>query len=192
MIAIVDYDSGNLFSVGCALRRLGAEYIVTSLGDEIAMADRVILPGVGCADVAMERLKERDLVDVLQRVQRPLLGVCIGMQLMCEYSAEGDTSCLGIFHTKVKRLEGDIKIPEMGWNTIEELKGPLFRDIAPSEWVYYVHSYAADISSETIARTTYGMQFSAALGRDNFFGTQFHPEKSGSTGERILKNFLEL
>ena len=197
---IIDYGTGNLRSVENALKRLGAEYTVTADAAAIRSADRVILPGVGEASFAMDRLRESGLDRVIQSLKQPVLGICIGMQILCSSSEEGGTDCLGIFHTAVRRLEagagtgGALKIPEMGWNSIFRPGGEsscrLLAGIEDGSYVYYVHSFAPDICNDTIAVTEYGRPFSAALARDNFFGTQFHPEKSGSIGQRILENFL--
>ena len=194
MIAIIDYDTGNLRSVENALDRLECEYILTSDPLAIIAADRVILPGVGEASTAMKRLRERELDGVIRSLTQPVLGICIGVQLMCRHSQEGDTECLGIFDTDVRRFsEPGLKIPHMGWNSIEGLSTPLFEGVPEGSYLYYVHSYAPELCPQTIATTTYGTtRFSGALRRENFYGTQFHPEKSGEVGERILKNFLEL
>ncbi|MFI3301673.1 MAG: imidazole glycerol phosphate synthase subunit HisH [Rikenellaceae bacterium] len=198
MIAVTDYDTGNLRSVMNALQRTGAEFVVTSDEATLRAADKVIMPGVGEASSAMEKLRERGLDKIIPSLTQPVLGICIGMQLMCEYSEEGDAECLGIFPTKVVKLpntlqSGEIlKVPHVGWDTIENLKTPLFEGIKPSSHLYYVHSFAAQLCDATIASTTYGVEFSAALHRGNFYGTQFHPEKSGSVGEAILNNFLKL
>lgn len=195
MIAIVDYDTGNLRSVADAMRRIGAEFTVTADPAILRSADRVLLPGVGEASSAMEKLRERGLDLVIPSLRQPVLGICIGMQLMCLDSEEGGAQCLGIFPARVRRLEpaeSGLKIPHVGWNTIGGLRGPLFDGIDEETYVYYVHSYAAEVCGATVARTDYGGHFSAALGRGNFFGTQFHPEKSGSAGEAILRNFLKL
>ena len=193
MIAIIDYDTGNLCSVVNALGRLGAEYTVTSDPNTIRAADRVLLPGVGEAHMAMAKLRERGLTEVIPSLTQPVLGICIGLQLMCAHSEESDTPCMGIFPNRVRKFPaGDLKVPHMGWNTIEQLRSPLFRDLAEGTYVYYVHSYAPELGADTIATTTYGITFSGAIARDNFFGTQFHPEKSGRAGEIILQNFLKL
>lgn len=193
MIAIIDYSTGNIRSVVNAIERLGASYVVTSDHELIRSADHVLLPGVGEAAGAMQALRERGLDKLIPELHQPLLGICIGMQLLCLSSAEGDVECMGVFDTRVKLLESPgLKIPEMGWNSIENLRSPLFEGIEPQSYVYYVHSYAAEIhANQTIATTDYGTQFSAALSRDNFYGCQFHPEKSGSIGERILGNFIK-
>ncbi len=198
MIAVTDYDTGNLRSVMNALQRTGAEFVVTSDEAILRAADKVLLPGVGEASSAMEKLRERGLDRVLPTLTQPVLGICIGLQLMCEHSEEGDAECLGIFPTKVVRLpktlaNGELlKVPHVGWDTIENLKTPLFEGIKESSHLYYVHSFAAQLCDATIASTTYGMEFSASLNCGNFYGTQFHPEKSGSVGEAILNNFLKL
>ncbi len=195
MIAVIDYDTGNLRSVANALGRLGAEFSITSNHDTIRSADRVLLPGVGEAQSAMQKLSERGLTEVIKSLTQPVLGICIGVQLMCRSSEEGNAECLGIFESEVKRFPQDsqLKVPHMGWNTIEELQSPLFKGIDEGSYIYYVHSYAPTLSTtQTIAKTTYGIEFSAALHRDNFYGTQFHPEKSGDVGSQILSNFLEL
>ncbi len=198
MIAVTDYDTGNLRSVMNALQRTGAEFVVTSDEAILRSADKVIMPGVGEASSAMEKLRERGLDKIIPSLTQPVLGICIGMQLMCEYSEEGDAECLGIFPTKVVKLpnilaNGELlKVPHVGWDTIENLKTPLFEGIKESSHLYYVHSFAAQLCDATIASTTYGVEFSASLHKGNFYGTQFHPEKSGSVGEAILNNFLKL
>ena len=198
MIAVVDYDTGNLRSVAEALRRAGAEFRLTADQRLLREAERVILPGVGEASSAMQRLRERGLDRVIPSLAQPVLGICIGMQLMCLSSEEGDTRCMGIFPARVRRLPaaapdgGRIKVPHVGWDTVSGLRTPLFRGMAEDTYVYYVHSFAAEPCEATIATTCYGLPFSAALGRSNFFGTQFHPEKSGRAGALILQNFLNL
>ncbi len=193
MIAVVDYDTGNLYSVASALGRLGAEYRITASPGEIRAAERVLLPGVGEASSAMAKLRERGLVDVIRSLTQPVLGICIGVQLMCRSSEENDTECMGIFDHRVRRFDlPGMKVPHMGWNSIENLRTGLFEGIAEGDYVYYVHSFAPEVGAGTIATTTYGLPFSAAIARDNFYGTQFHPEKSESVGERILHNFLKL
>mgnify|MGYP002581454162 FL=1 len=197
MTAIIDYDTGNLRSVAEALRRAGAEFTVTADPATLLRAERVILPGVGEASSAMARLREKGLDTLVPALTCPVLGICIGMQLLCRSSEEGDAACLGIFPTDVVRLpdrtsNGPLKVPHMGWDTVDTLRGPLFEGIDAQTYVYYVHSYAPRLCDAAIAATDYGMRFSAALARDNFFGTQFHPEKSGAAGSRILRNFLTL
>lgn len=196
MIAIVDYNTGNLRSVVNAVRRAGAEYVLTADRKIIESADRVLLPGVGEASSAMANLRATGLDEVIPRLTIPVLGICIGVQLMCAGSEEGNVRTMGIFPTEVRRFEADkeagIKVPHMGWNRITELKTPLFEGINSGDWVYYVHSFAPDLCDCTIAQTEYGRVFSGALGRDNFWGTQFHPEKSGDVGARIIENFIKL
>ncbi len=196
MIAIVDYKAGNIRSVENALKRLGTEYVLTADQEMIQRADHVILPGVGEASSAMKSLESTGLIPAIKSLTRPVLGICIGMQLMCSSSEEGNVECMGIFTPRVHRFpeEPGVKIPHTGWDTISELRGPLFRNIPEDSFVYYVHSYCPEIFiDQTAAVTEYaGVRFSGALQRDNFFGTQFHPEKSGAVGAMILKNFIEL
>ena len=195
MIAVVDYATGNLRSVADALRRAGAEFTLTADPALLRGADKVILPGVGEASSAMSQLRERGLDTVIPSLTQPVLGICIGMQLMCLDSEEGDTRCLGIFPAHVVRLRGGenpLKIPHVGWDTVGRLRSPLFDGLGEGTYLYYVHSYAPRLCDAAIAATDYGMRFSAALARNNFFGTQFHPEKSGAAGSRILRNFLTL
>ncbi|MFI3278461.1 MAG: imidazole glycerol phosphate synthase subunit HisH [Rikenellaceae bacterium] len=198
MIAVVDYDTGNLCSVENALRRTGVDFVVTSDEATLRAASKVLLPGVGEASSAMEKLHQRGLVSVIPTLTQPVLGICIGLQLMCEHSEEGDAECMGIFPTRVVRLPQNaqdgslLKVPHVGWDTIENLRTPLFDNIKEGSHLYYVHSYAAQLCDSAIATTTYGVEFSAALNVGNFYGTQFHPEKSGSVGEVILQNFLKL
>ncbi len=193
MIAIIDYDTGNLCSVINALHRLGADYTVTDDASVIRSAERVLLPGVGAADKAMDNLRSRGLDVVIPQLAVPVLGICVGMQVMCRRSSEGDTACLGIFDADVSRFpEEGLKVPHVGWNTIAGLSSPLFAGLPEESFVYYVHSYRAGLCDDTVAETVYGVRFSAALGRGNFYGTQFHPEKSGGVGETILRNFLTL
>ena len=194
MIAIVDYKMGNLRSVENALRRLGAEFTVTADADVIRRADRVLLPGVGNAAEAMENLREAGLVDVIRSLRQPVLGICVGMQVMCRHSEEGDVDCLGIFDARVKRFEPapDVKVPHMGWNRINNLDSKLFKGLERGSYVYFVHSFYPELCPDTIATSKHGVMFSAALKYENFYGTQFHPEKSGDVGERIIENFLRL
>ena len=196
MIAIIDYDTGNLRSVCNALDRIGAEYVLTDSPEVILNADRVLLPGVGEASTAMQKLQERGLCGVIKSLKVPVLGICIGMQLMCRHSDEGDVDCLGIFGADVKKFEPDpsrgVKVPHMGWNAITELRTGLFEGLPDGSFVYFVHSFAASICSDTIAVSDNGRTFSAAMRRDNFYGVQFHPEKSGEVGEMILRNFMNL
>lgn len=197
MIAIIDYKTGNLRSVENALNRLGAEWTLTADESIIRNADRVLLPGVGHAGEAIARLRESNLDEVIKRLRKPVLGICVGMQVMCRHTAEGDADGIGLFDTRVRRFQPQLgdKVPHMGWNSINNLESKLFKGIEPSSYVYYVHSYRADLCPDTIATTRYGVtqeMFSAALKYENFYGTQFHPEKSGDIGEHILKNFLQI
>ncbi|MEN6618422.1 MAG: imidazole glycerol phosphate synthase subunit HisH [Rikenellaceae bacterium] len=193
MIAIIDYNTGNLFSLASSLNRLGAEYIITSSPEVIRAADSVILPGVGEASSAMANIKLRRLDKIIPTLEMPVLGICIGMQLMCSSSEEGATRCMGIFPNEVLRLKGEaIKIPHMGWNSVRNLSSQLFSSIDEGEYLYFIHSYAPGIDACTISTTEHGMEFSSALSYKNFYGTQFHPEKSGSAGERILNNFINI
>lgn len=194
-IAIIKYNAGNNFSVECALRRLGYEAIVTDDPNEIRQADKVIFPGVGEARSAMEYLRNHGLDKVIKSLTQPVLGICIGQQLMCRHSEEGDVDCLGIFDVDVKRFDAaqsNLKIPHMGWNTITLAKEDFIPADLNNKYVYYVHSYYVPINDATIATTNYITQYSAALHKDNFYATQFHPEKSGDIGEQILKSFIEL
>jgi glutamine amidotransferase len=194
MIAIIDYDMGNIRSVQNALNRLGAEWTLTADKAVIAAADRVILPGVGNAGEAMRNLIDRGLVQTIRNLRRPVLGVCVGMQVLCRDSEESAIPCLGIFDAHVTRFNQRVvdKVPHMGWNTISNLESKLFAGMRGSEHVYFVHSYRAGLCTDTIATCRYGEMFSAALKYENFYGTQFHPEKSGDVGERIISNFLKL
>lgn len=191
-IAIIDYGAGNVQSVLFALERLGFEGIVTNDWNTIKTADKVIFPGVGEASSAMKMLQESGLDVLIPTLKQPVLGICLGMQLMCKHSEEGNTNGLGIFDVNVVKFSQEVKVPQMGWNTIYNLKSPLFAGIKENEFMYLVHSFYAPLSENTIATTNYELEYSTALQRDNFFGVQFHPEKSGIFGEQILKNFLNL
>lgn len=191
-VAIIKYNAGNIRSVDFALKRLGVEASITDDHDEIRNADRVIFPGVGEASTTMEYLRNRRLDELIRALKQPVLGICLGLQLMCTSSDEGDTDCIGIFDLKVERFEPRLKVPHMGWNSLGELRGRLFDESFVDEFVYFVHSYYAPCCGDTTALTEYINPFSAALERDNFFATQFHPEKSGPVGERLLKRFLAL
>lgn len=192
MIAIVKYKAGNVRSVMNALHRLGVEAVLSDEAAVLQSADKVIFPGVGEAGNAMATLRETGLDEVLRGLKQPFLGICLGMQLMCSHSEEGNTECLGIFPERVKRFPEGEKVPHMGWNELEDLKSPLMQGIAPGSDVYFVHSYFAEAGPDCIATTTYGLPFAAAMARGNFYGVQFHPEKSGEVGQRILGNFLKL
>ncbi len=192
---IIKYNAGNIQSVLYALERIGASAVVSDDPATIAAADKVIFPGVGEASTAMNYLKERKLDQLIISLQQPVLGICLGMQLMCTYSEENNTSCLGIFNEQVKRFEpgpASLKIPQIGWNNIQQLKTPLFHSIKENSYCYFVHGYYAEYGLYTIATTNYGIDYSAALHKNNFYGTQFHPEKSADIGEQLLKNFIAL
>lgn len=192
MIAIIKYNAGNILSVAHALERLGYEYNITDQPSEISRADKVILPGVGAAGMAMAYLKEKEMDKMILSLEQPVLGICLGLQLMCTYSEEGSVNCLGIFDTMVRKLPPKDIVPHMGWNNVHHRSGALFTGIADSDDVYFVHGYAAAVCTDTIAICDYIEPFSAALNKRNFYATQFHPEKSATVGEQILKNFLRL
>ncbi len=193
-LVIVKYNAGNIQSVLFALERLGVEALVTDNVEEITSADKVIFPGVGEASTAMNYLRERKLDSVICNLKQPVLGVCLGMQLMCSYSEENDTTCLGIFEEKVKKFNSpsihDFKIPQIGWNNIYDLKTPLFDGLQDGGYCYFVHGYYADLGEHTIATTDYIKPYSSALHKNNFYGVQFHPEKSAEVGQSILRNFI--
>lgn len=195
-VAIIKYNAGNIYSVYCCVTRLGADAVITDDVDEIRSADKVIFPGVGEARAAMEYLNEHGLSDVIRSLKQPVLGICIGMQLMCKHSEEGNVDCLGIFDVpviKFKPASKDLKVPQVGWNQIGHFDGcPLYKDITEGDYVYYVHSYHVPVCEWTIAKTDYDGLYSASLHKDNFWATQFHPEKSGSVGEKIIANFLAI
>lgn len=192
-VAIVKYNGGNTASVANALIRLGVEPLITDAADELRTAEKVIFPGVGEASTAMNYLRERGLDSIIRSLTQPVLGICLGMQLMCETSEENTTQCLGIMPYRVRGFESDtLKIPHTGWNRISELDSPLFDGVLDGERVYFVHGYYVETGESTTATCEYGQKFSAAIGRDNFHAIQFHPEKSGVIGERILKNFLKI
>ncbi|HTH30997.1 MAG TPA: imidazole glycerol phosphate synthase subunit HisH [Lacibacter sp.] len=198
-LAIVKYNAGNIQSVLFALERLGVDARVTDNEDELLAADKVIFPGVGAARSAMDSLKEKGLDKVIKQLKQPVLGICVGMQLLFEHSEESDTECLGIVPAKVKLFRSEevspdipIKVPQVGWNDIYNLKTPLFKNIPEHSYVYYVHSYYAEMNPYCIATTNYGLEYAGAVQKDNFYGVQFHTEKSAKVGEQILKNFLDL
>lgn len=194
MIAVIDYNMGNIRSLGNALQRLGADWKLTSEHEEIRKASHVILPGVGNAGEAMENLRRLGLPEVIRKLRHPVLGICVGMQVMCRHSEEGDAECMGIFDAKIKRFAEmpGIKVPHMGWSRISNLDSKLFKDIPSGSYVYFVHSYYAPLCPDTIATARHPELFSAALKYENYYGCQFHPEKSGDVGERIISNFLRL
>lgn len=191
-IVIIKYNAGNIKSVELALRRLGYQPVISDDAQIICAADKVILPGVGEASTAMTYLKQRELDRVIAGLRQPLLGICLGLQILCSRSEENDTAGMGIFDCAVRRFPPRDKVPHMGWNSISRLRGPLFRGLAENAFVYFVHSYYAELNGSTIARSDYIEPFSAALNKDNFFAVQFHPEKSGAPGEQILSNFINL
>jgi glutamine amidotransferase len=191
-IVIINYGAGNIQSIMFAIERLGYKAVLSNNPDEIKAADKVIFPGVGEASYAMKMLQESGLDTLIPTLKQPVFGICLGMQLMCNYSEEGDTKGLGIFDVNVVKFSSKVKVPQMGWNNIYNLKSDLFKGITENEYMYLVHSFYAPICAETIATTNYELEYSSALENDNFYGTQFHPEKSGDIGEQILKNFLLL
>jgi glutamine amidotransferase len=191
-IIIIDYGAGNIKSIQFAFKRLGVTAILSNNIDEIRAADKIIFPGVGEASSAMKMLQESGLDKVIPILKQPVLGICLGMQLMCNSSEEGNTKGLGIFNVAIKRFSNAVKVPQMGWNTVSNLKSDLFTGIKEKEFMYLVHSFYAENCKESIATTTYEIEYAAALQKDNFYGVQFHPEKSSIAGEQILKNFLEL
>ena len=191
-VAIVDYGAGNIQSLRFALDRLGVESVLTANSEVLRTADKVIFPGVGEASSAMKKLRATGLDTLLPTLKQPVLGICLGMQLMCNSTAEGNTQGLGIFDCEVQRFPTKVKVPQMGWNTLSATKGALFENIAANEYMYLVHSYYAPLIEETIASTTYGETYSTALQKDNFYGVQFHPEKSSKAGSQLLSNFLAL
>ncbi|MFT5258072.1 MAG: glutamine amidotransferase [Arenicella sp.] len=191
-IIIIDYGAGNIKSIQFAFKRLGVVALLSNNIDEIRAADKIIFPGVGEASSAMKMLQESGLDKVIPTLKQPVLGICLGMQLMCNSSEEGNTKGLGIFDVAIKRFSKAVKVPQMGWNTISNLKSDLFTGIKEKEFMYLVHSFYAENCKESIATTVYEIEYAAALQKDNFYGVQFHPEKSSVAGEQILKNFLEL
>jgi len=191
-VVIIKYNAGNTCSVDIALQRIGVNAILSDDETEIRSADKIIFPGVGAAASAMQYLKERNLDKVIKELNQPLLGICLGMQLLCAFSEEGQTNCLGVFSQTVKQFKGTMKVPQIGWNNVSALKTSLFNDVNEKEYMYFVHSYYADINEDTIATTDYCGKYSAALRKDNFYAVQFHPEKSASAGQQVLENFIAL
>ena len=191
-IAIINYGAGNIQSILFAIERLGYTAVLTNNPDEIQQADKVIFPGVGEASYAMQKLKESGLDSLIPKLKQPVLGICLGMQLMCKHSEEGNTKGLGIFDANVIRFSNNVKVPQMGWNQIYNLKSSLFKGINDNKYMYLVHSYYVPNCNEAIAHTNYDVEYASALQKNNFYGTQFHPEKSGDVGEQILGNFLKL
>ena len=191
-LKIVNYGAGNIKSIQFAFQRLGYDAVLTDSAEELINADKVIFPGVGEASSAMKKLKESGLDELIPELKQPVLGICLGMQLMCKHTEEGHTKGLEIFDVDVKRFSNNVKVPQMGWNTVRNLKSDLFRGINEGDYMYLVHSYYAENCGEAIATSDYELEYASALENDNFFGVQFHPEKSGKVGERLLKNFIEL
>lgn len=192
MIAIIDYNAGNTTSVKNAIERLGVTAIVTRDHALIRSAEKVIFPGVGEASTAMQFLREQELDQLIPRLKQPVLGICLGQQLLCRFSEEGNTTCLGIFPVDVKRFSDTELVPHIGWNNLLEIRSGLLSGITETDDVYFVHSYYAELSEYTIATCDYGLTYSAAMQKDNFYAVQFHPEKSATVGERILRNFLKV
>jgi len=192
MIAIIKYNAGNVASVKNALNRLGANCVITDSIEEISKADKVIFPGVGEASSAMKHLIQFKLDDVIKNLKQPLLGICLGQQLMCSFSEEGNTNCLGIFDAKVKKLPANEIIPHMGWNSLKEIKSKLLKGITETDDVYFVHNYYTEINQYTTSICDYTLPFTATMEKNNFFAAQFHPEKSADVGDKILINFLNL
>ena len=191
-IVIIDYGAGNIQSIQFALERLGFESVLSKDWNKIQKADKVIFPGVGEASSAMKKLNETGLDELIPTLKQPVLGICLGMQLLCNSTEEGNTKGLGIFDIDVVKFSSKDKVPQMGWNTIYNLQSPIFEGIKENEYMYLVHSYYAKNCKETIATTNYEVEYSSAMQKDNFYGVQFHPEKSGIFGEQILNNFLKL
>lgn len=191
-IAILNYGAGNIQSIKFALNRLGFDAILSNVHHEIKQADKVIFPGVGQASSAMKKLRATGLDQLIPTLKQPVLGICLGMQLMCRYSEEGNTNGLSIFNNTVRLFDPTLKVPQIGWNQISNLKGDLFENITEDEYMYLVHSYYVPLDEYTIAESSYGRRYTTALQKDNFYGVQFHPEKSSKAGEQLLHNFLSL
>lgn len=191
-LVLIDYGAGNIKSIQFAFKRLGVDAVLSGDPEIIKKADKVIFPGVGEASSAMKKLRESGLDILIPTLKQPVLGICLGMQLMCQSTEEGGTNGLGIFDTAVRRFSNKEKVPQMGWNTISDLESPLFKGVSNNEYMYAVHSYYVEDTRYAIAKTTYGITYASALQKDNFYGVQFHPEKSGRSGATILQNFLNL
>lgn len=191
-LVIIDYGAGNIKSIQFAFKRLGVDALLSNDPDIIKAADKVIFPGVGEASSAMRMLKKSGLDGLIPQLKQPVLGICLGMQLMCNHTEEGHTQGLGIFDANVKQFSKTVKVPQMGWNTISNLKSDLFKDIKDSEFMYLVHSFYVELCDERIATTDYELEYASALQNNNFYGVQFHPEKSSIAGAQLLRNFLEL
>ena len=191
-LVIIDYGAGNIKSIQFAFKRLGVEAVLSNVPEDISLADKIIFPGVGEASNAMLKLRESRLDELIPTLKQPVLGICLGMQIMCNHTEEGNTKGLGIFDTQVKRFSNKVKVPQMGWNVVTNLKSNLFKGINDRSFMYLVHSYYAEQCNQTIATTDYEIEYASALENGNFYGVQFHPEKSADSGEQLLKNFLEL
>ena len=195
LVAIIKYNAGNIYSVDYALKRLGIEPVITADKEILLKADKIIFPGQGEAGTTMQYLKEHRLDELIKSLKQPVLGICIGMQLLCRYSEEGNTDCLGVFDVPVLKFQPqrqEDKVPHIGWNNLSNLKTDLYKGISEGDFVYFVHSYYVPENEYTVAATDYIQKFSASMHKDNFYATQFHPEKSGTVGERILHNFLQI
>jgi imidazole glycerol-phosphate synthase subunit HisH len=191
-VSIIKYNAGNVQSVLFALERIGVNATVTDDISILKSSDKVIFPGVGEASSAMKYLREKKLEEVVVNLKQPVLGICLGMQLMCKYSEEGNTNCLGIFDNTIKLFKGNIKVPQIGWNNIYDLKTELHQGVEENEYMYFVHSYYAEISEHTIGKTNYGIEYSSSLQKNNFYAVQFHPEKSSDAGQKLLENFIKI
>ena len=191
-VVVIKYNSGNVQSVLFALERIGVKGILSDYREEISKADKVIFPGVGEASSAMRYLREKKLDEVIKNLKQPTLGICLGMQLMCKYSEEGNTECIGIFDEHVKLFNGEMKVPQIGWNNIFNLKSNLFKGVKEKEYMYFVHGYCVGKNTFSIAQTNYGFDYCSAMQKDNFYAVQFHPEKSAEAGQKILENFISL
>ena len=191
-VAVIKYNAGNIRSVDYALKRLGVEAVITADKEVLQAADKVIFPGVGEAETTMKHLRASRMDELIKNLRQPVLGICLGMQLMCRFSEEENTWGLGIFPMEVKKFADSCKVPHMGWNTVRKLKTTLFQGINPGEWMYFVHSYYVPVTAYCIATCDYQRSFAAAICKNNFYGCQFHPEKSAGAGEKIIKNFLDI